>query len=267
MHNILPARHRLRRNPEQLRKKMTLNPYKPVKTQVVGLQQLEGDYLMATLQTVEEGFNTSFQSGQYVMASIPGFGETPHPLASAPGNPRIKIPVKTRHEKHFQLQSYVGVRGPYGRGVPEKTMENNLVAVASGEGIFPLRSLLLGHKPHKLFEYKILLQNDYGSAMETELRNITDRTNLRIFETPEPLLEYLTNINLPIPSNALLLTPENMYPKILPHLKDSGVFEKDTLIYLLGDIVCGLGKCRQCPQNLCRRGPVMPYKEYAGGKT
>mgnify|MGYP006309602539 CR=1 FL=1 len=87
--------------------------------------------------------------GQFVQVSLFGYGEVPISVCSSPTRTdRFKLCVRPvgRVTDALYVASegdWVGIRGPYGRGFPIRTMRNrDVLAVAGGFGLAPLRSLI-----------------------------------------------------------------------------------------------------------------------------
>jgi len=89
------------------------------------------------------------EPGQFVMVSIPGVGDAPISVSSSPTKRRtfelvVRKAGKLTEALHkLDAGATVGIRGPFGRGFPVQTLEgNDLLFVAGGIGIVPLRSLI-----------------------------------------------------------------------------------------------------------------------------
>ena len=87
--------------------------------------------------------------GQFVMVSIPGVGDAPISVSSSPTKRRtFELVVRNTGKLTGALHKMgegdtLGIRGPYGTGFPIKKLEgNDLLFVAGGLGIVPLRSLI-----------------------------------------------------------------------------------------------------------------------------
>ena len=83
------------------------------------------------------------------MLSVPGAGEAPISISSSPTRPgMLELCVRragrvTDALYRMQANDLVGIRGPYGNGFPvEKIAGNDLLIIAGGLGMAPLRSLL-----------------------------------------------------------------------------------------------------------------------------
>ncbi|MBI4777846.1 FAD/NAD(P)-binding protein [Candidatus Desantisbacteria bacterium] len=87
--------------------------------------------------------------GQFVMISVLGTGEAPISISSSPTRPGIielcirKAGKVTNALFRLKENATIGIRGPYGNGYfMERIKGNNLLIIAGGIGMAPLRSLL-----------------------------------------------------------------------------------------------------------------------------
>ena len=89
------------------------------------------------------------QPGQFVQVSRYGYGEVPISVCSTPTRSHgFQICVRPAGHVSNALYNvsegdWVGIRGPFGRGFPVRTMRNkDVIVVAGGIGLAPLRSLI-----------------------------------------------------------------------------------------------------------------------------
>ena len=90
-----------------------------------------------------------FVPGQFVMVAIPGVGEAPFSISSSPsqfGYFEIvvrKVGTFTSALHMLEEGDMIRIRGPFGAGFPVRMLEgNDMLFVAGGLGIIPLRSLI-----------------------------------------------------------------------------------------------------------------------------
>ncbi|MDD5085142.1 MAG: FAD-binding oxidoreductase [Candidatus Omnitrophica bacterium] len=95
------------------------------------------------------GESLDHEPGQFVMVSIPGVGEAPISVSSSPTKrTSFELVVRNVGKLTGALHKLgagdrIGIRGPFGKGFPVRILEgNDLVFVAGGLGIVPLRSLI-----------------------------------------------------------------------------------------------------------------------------
>ena len=89
-----------------------------------------------------------YRPGQFYMVGLPGYGEAPISITSGPGEALIELCVRAVGNLTNALHSLrkgdkIWLRGPFGRGFDLEELEGkDLVFVAGGIGIVPMRSLL-----------------------------------------------------------------------------------------------------------------------------
>jgi NAD(P)H-flavin reductase len=100
---------------------------------------------------LDDGKPLGHNPGQFVQLSIMGIGEAPISISSSPTKEerdRFEICVRnvgtfTNALHKFDIGDKIGVRGPFGKGFPiDELKGNDLLFVAGGLGIVPLRSLI-----------------------------------------------------------------------------------------------------------------------------
>ena len=98
---------------------------------------------------LENGESLNHEPGQFVMVSIPGIGDAPISISSSPTKRStfdlvVRDAGKLTGAMHkLEAQDTIDIRGPFGRGFPIRILEgNDLLFVAGGLGIVPLRSLI-----------------------------------------------------------------------------------------------------------------------------
>ena len=125
---------------------------------------IEENALVKTFEIVleDEIFNMDFTylPGQFMMLSMPHCGEAPFSFSSSPSRPNSfslsirKIGKLTTAMHELNPGDMVGVRGPYGKPFPmDDLIGNNLLFVAGGIGMAPLRSVI---------EFCVDSRDDYG---------------------------------------------------------------------------------------------------------
>src|SRR4030043_884704 len=89
------------------------------------------------------------EPGQFIMVSLLGIGEVPISICSSPSRrDSFDLCVRavgkvTRSLHRLKAGDDIDIRGPYGKGFPIRILEgNDLLIIAGGLGIAPLRSLI-----------------------------------------------------------------------------------------------------------------------------
>jgi len=127
------------------------NPYLPHPARIIRTLPQIPDHQLFQIRFEEEEMlkNFTYRPGQFVMLSVIGTGEAPISISSSPTRPGIielcvrRIGRVTRALFDLPPNALVGIRGSYGNGFPIEQLEgNNLLIVAGGLGMAPLRSLV-----------------------------------------------------------------------------------------------------------------------------
>ena len=98
---------------------------------------------------------SGFKSGQFVMCTVFGAGEFAVSLPFSPENDRLHLSVRqvgkvTQALHELGAGDKIGIRGPFGNGFPfEEIKGKNVVYVAGGIGIIPLRSSIVHVLQHR----------------------------------------------------------------------------------------------------------------------
>jgi NAD(P)H-flavin reductase len=228
------------------------------------------------------------QPGQFIEVSIFGKGEAPISISSPPTrSEHLEICVRragSLTDELFRLTkgSTLSIRGPYGRGFPLETLRgHNLLLVAGGLGLAPLRSLLL-YALDRRSEFKDLILM-YGTnspdnvLFKYELLSFFDRDDIKylysVDRDEEGIWKQYVGVVTglfdqaalsPADTYAVLCGPPVMYKFVLQKLLKLG-FPKDRIYMSLERMMkCGVGKCGHCAigdKYCCLEGPVFLYPE------
>ncbi|MFW9913328.1 MAG: FAD-binding oxidoreductase, partial [Candidatus Thorarchaeota archaeon] len=127
------------------------NPFQPEPARIVRHYDLIEDHRFFQIRFTDMDHAMSFQykPGQFVMLSIPGVGEAPFSISSTPSRPGIlEMGIRRTGKLTNALfkkrdNDIVYIRGPYGNGFKlEPMVESDIIIVAGGLGVIPLRSIL-----------------------------------------------------------------------------------------------------------------------------
>ncbi len=234
------------------------------------------------------GESLDHEPGQFVMVSIPGVGEAPLSISSSPtkrGSFEIVVRNvgKVTNALHkFDTGDTVGIRGPFGKGFPVQILEgNDLLFVAGGLGIVPLRSLinfvidnrrdfgkvtiLLGCKTPQdmLFGEEV---DSWGKRLDVNFDLTVDRCEIPEYKGNIGLItKLIPGVTLdPERTFAAVIGPPVMYKFVLIELLKKNIPERQILVSLERHMKCGIGKCGHCQiQNYycCKDGPVFTYEQ------
>ncbi|MCX6745608.1 MAG: FAD/NAD(P)-binding protein [Candidatus Parcubacteria bacterium] len=264
-----------------------LNEYKTYNCKILKVTPEASDSKTFTLSLPYKGF--SFEPGQYVMASIPGFGEAIFGIASEMNDKKsIQITVRkvgtlTSELHNKKKGDLIGIRGPYGRSFPiDLAKGKNVLIVVGGIGIPPLRPLILDalENPKKYNKVYIF----YGCRDESTLlyakeypawKNVCELS--LTLEKPltskyaKGLVTTLFDVkDIPADAIAFMCGPPIMYKFVLAKMLDKGFKPENIFISLERHMDCGQGVCQHCAigtKYVCKDGPVFSYAELMNFKS
>ncbi len=262
------------------------NPYQ---TTLVKILKITDEGSQSKLFTIEAPRNFRFKSGQFVMISLPGFGEAPISICSDPSTKKSfeicvrKVGMVTGALHAMKPGSRIGVRGPYGRPFPlELAQKRNLLLVAGGLGLEPLRPVIWEivnnrekFKKVQLFygaktENDLLFKDEYNLWVENNIdfHLCLDKPS-RKFRLKCPVIQGVVTIlfeKAPIVESPIsfLCGPPIMYKFVLQKLKKAGFHDEDIYLSLERRMHCGVGVCNHCAVGsyfVCTDGPVFSWAE------
>ena len=267
----------------------------PVLATITGRQRLSGDVSLFTVRVDEPqaARDFPFVPGQFVQLSVPAAGEAPISLAAPPTDGVLQLCVRRVGHLTSMLHALpdgalLGIRGPFGAGFPvEDWRGRNVLLLAGGLGMAPLRSLLLFLLSHRSDYGDITLM--YGARepsailFQEELAELSGRRDMHLFLTvdfatedpPEGLVcqtgllpgllkaVKFTTLN----TVAAVCGPPALYHCVLEELQEFG-FEPDAIyLSLERRMKCGVGLCCHCAVGdlfCCTDGPVFRYSALRG---
>ncbi len=265
--------------------------YYPMEGTIVKVEQMT-EYEKFFEIRLSDGKELGNMPGQFVQLSMFGIGEAPISVSSSPTKEDKttfeicvrKVGTFTNALHALGVGDKIGVRGPFGRGFPVDELKgNDLLFIAGGLGIVPLRSLirfvmdkrrdfgkvdiLLGCKEPKdrLFSNEI---EEWARLADTNYTCTVDKSdpewkgNVGVITTLIPGVDIDVNRTY-----AVIVGPPIMYKFTIMSLMDKGL-PKDRIIMLLERrMKCGLGKCGHCQINhkyVCQDGPTFRLDELTG---
>jgi NAD(P)H-flavin reductase len=269
---------------------MQENPLKPSVVTITAFK--EETYDTKTYRFELEGF--SFKPGQFNMVGLPGIGEAPFSFSSSPSQEWFEHTIKsvgrvTEAIARLDVGNKIFVRGPYGRGWPvERIEKNDILIVAGGIGMAPLRSFLLhafenrnrfgriiilygARTPHDLlFQGEVPI---WREQKDTEVLLTVDEVPPKVKWTEHrgvvtTLFNEVDKMGIS-PADTLVLTcgPEIMMRFVVVGLLQRGYPSSQIYLSLERRMRCGIAQCGHCqigPKYVCLDGPVFPYPEIKG---
>ncbi len=233
----------------------------------------------------ESGEALAFTPGQFTMLYAPGVGEVPISISGDPSRPeRLVHTIRAVGAVSEALcrtpvGAAVGVRGPFGRGWPvEEAADRDVVVVAGGVGLAPLRSVILtalarggdrrrttilygGRDPDSLL---------YGDELErwAEVANvgvIVDAAESGWRGRVGVVTKLVADAEIdPAASVAMVCGPEVMMRLSVEALLERGMPAERISLSMERNMRCAVGRCGHCqwgPSFICRDGPVFRWSE------
>lgn len=223
--------------------------------------------------------------GQFVEASLFGIGEAPISIASSPTQRHsfdlcVRAVGKVTNAMHkLESGDEIGIRGPFGVGFPVRILEgNDLLFVAGGLGIVPMRSLinyvinnrrdfgkiniLLGCKTPKdmLFGDEV---EEWQKRLDVNFSCTVDRADPEWAGNVGLITSLIPGVTLdPNRTFAVVVGPPIMYKFVIKELLAKKIPERQIYVSLERHMKCGLGRCGHCQIEdiyCCQDGPVFSY--------
>ena len=277
-----------------------LNFYKTTKAKIISVKQETDTIKLFKIKVVQP---INFKSGQFFLLSYPGFGEGPFAPCSIPGEQKeMEFAVRQVGNLTNKLQQLdeggsLWLRGPYGHGWFDKSAKrktqsekptndfdsdsdahtkSNLLLVAGGMGIVPLRPVIL----EKLNDKNTKIQVFYGAKNPQELLFKNDYDDWKKADVDlqltvdQKLPNWLGNVGIittlfdkvkPITdAYCFVVGPPIMLKFVIPKLTEAGFQDEDIFVSLERRMHCGLGVCQHCAvgsKYVCHDGPIFSWQE------
>jgi len=226
------------------------------------------------------------KSGQFVMCTVFGAGEFAVSLPFSPEDDRPHLSVRqvgkvTRALHELRPGDKIGLRGPFGNGFPFEAIKGkNVIYVAGGIGLIPLRSSIVHVLQHRQDFGRIILIYGSKSSQELMYRDMIEKWKATEgFETyftidrPEPgwtgpvgfVHTLVAPAKVPVENTvAFVCGPPLMFNSVIKELLAAGVKDDAIMSTLERHMKCGIGKCQHCAIGrtlVCTDGPVYTYKQ------
>ena len=227
--------------------------------------------------------------GQCAMLSVPGISEAMISITSSPTNTEfMEFSVKkcgclTEWLHSMEEGQMITVRGPYGRHFPvdDELAGKNLVFVAGGIGLAPLRSvinyvrdnrdkygrvdIIYGSRSKEDLVYYDEIVSEWMNEPDFHVHLTIDREqenwNGHVGFVPNYIAELeLSTVN----TCALMCGPPIMIKFSLPNLLIAGFDKTQIFTTMELRMKCGIGKCGRCNignKYVCKDGPVFRFDQ------
>lgn len=225
-----------------------------------------------------------FHPGQFNMLYLPGFGEVAISISSDPAEPATMghtiryAGSVTRALGRLRAGDMLGARGPYGSHWPmEQSKGNNLVIVAGGIGLAPLRPVIL-HVLRNRDDYgRVVLL--YGARTPADLLYTGEfepwqERGIEVHVTVDladenwkrqvgvvPQLFYRIRVDHK-KSFVMTCGPEIMMRFVIYEALARRIPHEAIFISMERNMKCAIGFCGHCqfgPTFICRQGPVLNF--------
>ena len=226
-----------------------------------------------------------FASGQFNMLYVFGVGEIPISISGDPARRRPLVHTTravgtvSKAMRELKPEDVIGVRGPFGSHWPiERAMGKDIVIVAGGIGLAPLRSAM----------YQVISQREkYGKVVllygARTPEDILYRREVEHWRAHFDLEVYVTVDNAtgkwrgsvgvvtrliprapfdPLNTVAMICGPEVMMRFTTVELEKRGVATENIFVSMERNMKCAIGQCGHCqygPYFICKDGPVFQY--------
>lgn len=221
------------------------------------------------------------EHGQFFQISIPKIGEAPISI-SAMGDNWMEFTIRkagkvTNEIFNLSPGDKIFMRGPYGNSFPvNKYKGKDLVVIAGGTGVSPVRSLLKyfydNSEEIKSLHFIAGFKDENSVLFKEDLNNFKtkfntiytlDKKKVDGFEVGL-VTEHISKI--PFDSfddyNVIVVGPPVMMHFTALELLKNGVPEDKIWVSFERKMSCGIGKCGHCKINetyVCLEGPVFNY--------
>ena len=239
-----------------------------------------------SLDNKELDKNFKIKSGQFIMCTIFGAGEFAGSLPPSPENDRFHLTVRkvgsvTNALHELKAGDKVGIRGPFGNGFPfEEIKGKNIIYVAGGIGLIPLRSSIVHVLQHKKEFGRVLVL--HGARTPDDLMY---KENLKEWQSFPGFETYISvdvgtpgwtgevgfvhtlfdKAKLPVENTvAFVCGPPVMFNTVIGELLKRGLPDDCIISTLERHMKCGVGKCQHCAIGrtlVCTDGPVYTYRQ------
>ena len=230
----------------------------------------------------------TFFPGQFLEVTVFGIGEAPFSIPSSP-NQKGSFELCVRNigsvsgaMHKLQPGSKIGIRGPFGKGYfpYEKMKGNNVVIIAGGLGLAPVRSLIkLILEDRKSYKGLTLIYGCVEPGLllyKNEVEELSKRDDIDVMltvdrpdESWKESVGVCTNLipglkYLPEDTFAVVCGPPIMYRFVMIELEEKHYKPENIFLDMERRMECGVGKCNHChigDKLCCVDGPIFSLWE------
>ena len=278
-------------DPDEYRRKTDLSSYEyTYKAEITNIYPMTETEKLYQIQIIDPKRRKQFvfKPGQFVMLELPGIGEAPFSISSSPvrrGDLELCIRAAgnmTNFLAKVERGVQVGISGPFGTHFPvDKMYDHNVLLIAGGLGIVPLRSPILhvlenrsrykqvdvfyGSRSPKelLFTYEFEMWKKFDLGLDISVDEPDADWQGKVGFITEPLKDLIaTRGSLAKNTCAIVCGPPVMFRFVCDMLSNAGVPMQKMFVSLERRMHCGRGKCCRCnigSTYTCMEGPVFDY--------
>lgn len=253
-----------------------INHHKPKKAEIIECSKISHDKKYYKIKP-----SLDFNPGQFVEISVAGIGEFPVSIASPPYiKDYFEICIKkvgrvTSYLYNLKEGDFIGYRGPFGNGFPmEKIKGKNVVVIAGGIGIIPLRSLInetIKKKIHSSLKILYGASDPENMLFREEIREWRKHAEvMEVFERGGErtglVSEFVGDADIKGDEYVFVCGPPAMFKPVGEKLIEHGIDKKNIFLSIERKMKCGVGKCGHCifggKYYACIDGPVFSYDKF-----
>jgi anaerobic sulfite reductase subunit B len=257
----------------------------PMRYRVIGRRVETADTVSLALEPVDSAIRAPLP-GQFTMVYAFGVGEVPLSISGAAGLGGIvhtlrAVGAVTRALHAARPGAVLGVRGPYGTDWGLPAPGRDLVVLAGGIGLAPLRPVVRHAMRHRARYRRVavligartpedlLYRDEYASWRDAgiEVLVTVDRAGAGWTGHVGVVTTLLDAVDVdPGAATGFVCGPEVMMRFAARALVDRGVPPQAVRVSLERNMRCGVALCGHCqlgPLLVCRDGPVVGYDRAA----
>ena len=267
-----------------------INEYNPNLAKIKEIIEETNNTNTYILNYSEEILNKDFSwnPGQFMMIGVFGIGESAISISNVEKNYFIDTTIRNVGNvtsKIFNMKEgdFIGMRGPYGTGWPlEKTKGKDILIVAGGMGIAPLRGVINyinnNRKEYDDFEIIYGARSPEDMIFKYEFKKWKKIKNCTLHLTADSITRKapfecrtgLVTSCFPMMKThhrnaiAFICGPEIMMRYVAKCLETIGYADKQIYLSLERRMKCGIGKCGHCQigtKYVCKDGPIFNYAD------
>lgn len=260
---------------------MTTNPYLPFPVKIIRVvEETDCEFTLTVSASLQ------MTPGQFFQVSLPKIGEAPISISNY-GEDWLQFTIRAVGRLTGVLQGLKAgdnlfIRGPYGVGFPvDKLRDSNLIIVAGGSGVAPVRPLISqavdGRLPVRSLRLIAGFKSRESILFADEVKQWQNKCDLTVtIDKPEEgwsgatglVTEHIRKLKLASPEDVqvIVVGPPVMMKFSTAEFRMLGVPVDKIWVSFERLMSCGLGKCGHCKIDytyVCVDGPVMNFSHAA----